>query len=82
MQVFIKRMSFKKTCFARQNDVNVHEASFTRVKLGGGNQHEGKTFCKTYLREMQSHSPQRECNGYLRKSETQTKTRLIEGGVA
>jgi hypothetical protein len=40
---------------------------------------ESQTIGKADLRKMQSHSPQRQCYGHLRKSETQTKTRL--GGV-
>ena len=31
----------------------------------GGSQHEGKTFCKAYLRKMQSHSSQRPRHGDL-----------------
>lgn len=68
--------------FASRNQTYAFDPSFTSVKLLGGNQHEGKTFCKADLRKMQSHSSQRQCHGDLRKSETQTKTRLIEGGVA
>jgi len=41
-----------------------------RSHIEGGYYHEGETFGQTDLREMQSHSPQRQRDGHLRKSET------------
>jgi hypothetical protein len=37
--------------------------------LKGGNYHEGETFGQADLREMQSHSTQRQRDGYLREPE-------------
>jgi hypothetical protein len=39
-------------------------------------QHEGKTVCKADLREVQDHSPQGPCNGYLPESEAQAEAGL------
>ena len=46
------------------------------IALQGGNENESTTERETDLRKMQSHQTQRQSDGHLRKSETQTEAGL------